>query len=433
MGAAHRVRFLVAPAALGLLVLAVVVAVTLVMERQSATMVSVASRRQLVEQGLEGTATRPLSASAAKPLKMFISQSVHKLHTKTQQPPLSAVDPTTNTAQVQQTVQLPSIRSHPATPSTPSRVQKDGVHGALKTAAVPVLSCPVMFTGVQCTKPSERFFQIMRKVAPGFESPFLGDLALTASSIRSKRRLFTSLPGKNSTIELARVTDKLLQALPQHDEAFPLSTYASCAIVGSSGILLNYAHGKEIDAHDVVFRFNSAPTQSFARHSGIRTTHRLTNSRNFAYREYPDEVILVHLRNPTSLRQLQDRRLRRKDRRIYGLNPSFHRYMDRSFHFLSTSGLNGIIMALHKCARVDLYGFHIHPQHGAYYHYYNKNDVAANAGRDDEEWAVVKALVENNFVTFREPCVLECHDVNPDVCKHCLAQAKDDAAAVMPS
>ena len=32
-------------------------------------------------------------------------------------------------------------------------------------------------------------------------------------------------------------------------------------MVGSSGIVLNYEAGKDIDAHDMVFRFNSAPTK----------------------------------------------------------------------------------------------------------------------------------------------------------------------------
>jgi hypothetical protein len=38
----------------------------------------------------------------------------------------------------------------------------------------------------------------------------------------------------------------------------------TCAIVGSSGIVLNYEDGAAIDAHDMVFRFNSAPTKGYA-------------------------------------------------------------------------------------------------------------------------------------------------------------------------
>eukprot|EP00976_Prorocentrum_cordatum_P026175 531066-Prorocentrum_minimum.AAC.1 len=65
--------------------------------------------------------------------------------------------------------------------------------------------------------------------------------------------------------------------------------FKSCAVVGSSGILLLYDRGSEIDGHDAVFRFNSAPTHGFEPKVGSRTTIRLTNSRNFGFRENPSE------------------------------------------------------------------------------------------------------------------------------------------------
>lgn len=125
------------------------------------------------------------------------------------------------------------------------------------------------------------------------------------------------------------MTDRLLAALPTKDEAFPPgSFFKRCAIVGSSGILRAYDNGEEIDAHDLVFRFNrcavsvaitgcdaswlltcsdapscppfcadSAPVKKFEKYAGAKTTHRLTNTRNFAYREYASEHVFVHLRN----------------------------------------------------------------------------------------------------------------------------------------
>jgi hypothetical protein len=42
---------------------------------------------------------------------------------------------------------------------------------------------------------------------------------------------------------------------------FENSTFASCAVVASAGILLQRRYGRHIDAHDAVFRFNSAYTQ----------------------------------------------------------------------------------------------------------------------------------------------------------------------------
>lgn len=56
----------------------------------------------------------------------------------------------------------------------------------------------------------------------------------------------------------------------------PLSK--TCAVVGSSGSLLYERLGAEIDAHDVVIRFNNAPTDGFAAIVGSRTTLRILNS-----------------------------------------------------------------------------------------------------------------------------------------------------------
>jgi hypothetical protein len=39
--------------------------------------------------------------------------------------------------------------------------------------------------------------------------------------------------------------------------------------------------------------------------------------------------------------------------------------MANSLPFMATSGLYGIIIALHRCAEVDLYGFQVSNQHGA--------------------------------------------------------------------
>jgi hypothetical protein len=35
----------------------------------------------------------------------------------------------------------------------------------------------------------------------------------------------------------------------------------SCALVGNSGLLKQTSYGRDIDNHDVIFRFNAAPTQ----------------------------------------------------------------------------------------------------------------------------------------------------------------------------
>ena len=55
-------------------------------------------------------------------------------------------------------------------------------------------------------------------------------------------------------------------------------TFGTCAVVGSSGSLLHDRFGPQIDAHDVVLRFNNAPVSGFEGIAGSRTSVRLVNS-----------------------------------------------------------------------------------------------------------------------------------------------------------
>ena len=251
-----------------------------------------------------------------------------------------------------------------------------------------------------------------------FKGDFGGELILTSPSLREKTVLAVSSPGKARKTKLTDITPHVLDLLPSHDTVFG-KNFSRCAVIGSSGILLKYEHGKEIDTHDMVLRFNSAKTRGFEKHVGAKTTHRLTNSRNFGFRESKSEHVLVHLRTPGAMKALVQRLNHKNKSVLYGLNPQWYSYMDKNLKFLSTSGLNGILMALHRCEHVRLYGFHVHPRHGVPYHYYNVKDKPANVGRDDSEWLVVKHLIEKKFVELGEPCILECNQDESE-CQKCI-------------
>jgi hypothetical protein len=57
-----------------------------------------------------------------------------------------------------------------------------------------------------------------------------------------------------------------------------LPHFGTCAVVSSASSLKKYKFGREIDAHDAVFRFNKAPTAGFEDMVGSKTTIRLINS-----------------------------------------------------------------------------------------------------------------------------------------------------------
>ena len=98
----------------------------------------------------------------------------------------------------------------------------------------------------------------------------------------------------------------------------------------------------------------SAPTKGFQEYCGKKTTHRITNSRNFAYREYQSEIDMQHMRSPNNIevgscilacimilsatlsdemplaQALIDQKRRHPKKRLYGIHTDFINYMDDS-------------------------------------------------------------------------------------------------------
>jgi len=70
---------------------------------------------------------------------------------------------------------------------------------------------------------------------------------------------------------------KLAQFFPESDLLLN-RTFNTCAVVTSAGSLKHSKLGHFIDSHDLVLRFNNAPTDEFSKDVGRKTTIRIVNS-----------------------------------------------------------------------------------------------------------------------------------------------------------
>nr|CAB3485063.1 unnamed protein product [Digitaria exilis] len=184
--------------------------------------------------------------------------------------------------------------------------------------------------------------------------------------------------------------------------------YASCAVVGNSGILLAREHGALIDGHDLVVRLNNAPAGEgrFARHVGAKTGLAFVNSNVLSRcaaprtggcrycHPYGERVpILTYMCNAAHFVEhaacstgegapviVTDPRLDVLCARIvkyYSLRrfaretgrPATEwgtRHEEGMFHY--SSGMQAVVAALGVCGKVSVFGFGKEP--GARHHYH---------------------------------------------------------------
>ena len=302
-----------------------------------------------------------------------------------------------------------------------------GIHG--KCLADGTCGCAVLYEGERCER--LRPFPSGKNLKKGKSLDFAGDMVLHQERMKKRDKLKVFLPGKEKDADKGhRVLSsgdelkRLVQILPKNDTILNAQVYDKCAVIGSSGIVLSYEHGKEIDTHDFVMRFNSAPTKGFEKHVGSFTTHRITNTQNWAFRESDDENLMIHLRAKSAIIGLfynyrsKSRRKKEWIPHLWAFDPDYVEFVAHSLNFMATSGLYGIMMAMQRCREVNIYGFHVSTKQGALYHYYDVCDVPANPSRDGDEFRFVKALANAGFINFGEDCVLECHETQ-EVCDKC--------------
>ena len=77
-------------------------------------------------------------------------------------------------------------------------------------------------------------------------------------------------------MESYEIPEEMAEVLP---DACPSRRFTTCAVVGNSGTALFEQLGREIDAHQMVYRFNQAPTHGFEAHVGRKTTFESLNAK----------------------------------------------------------------------------------------------------------------------------------------------------------
>lgn len=135
----------------------------------------------------------------------------------------------------------------------------------------------------------------------------------------------------------------------------------SCAVVGSSGVMINASLGRRIDAADHVIRMNTAPTVGFEEHVGSKTTIRVAtlNAGLHARREglVTRSTTLVYYCQTKWIGACWGWIPREPAPR---LSPSLLRVAQavlRTSRLFPSTGIMSVLVAMSLCRKVSLYGF----------------------------------------------------------------------------
>jgi len=207
----------------------------------------------------------------------------------------------------------------------------------------------------------------------------------------------------------------------------------SCAVVGSSGAILDHEYGEIIDQHDVVMRCNQAPTAGFEKSVGSRTDVRIINSHYFTalkgtsppshanfiprmksiFTDF-DENYLYSLENNliivkygvnAGLFSAEIERIKEKNNTILFLNSQFYEKGSHLVGTHATNGFIGILLALKYFDKVSCFGFTFckemkTPTWEKLYYWAPTQPIGNDCHNNDKEKEVVEQLAANGVINF---------------------------------
>ena len=162
--------------------------------------------------------------------------------------------------------------------------------------------------------------------------------------------------------------DRMFSRFPAQGPVFPgARKRAICAVVGPSRNLLESRYGNLIDAHDLVIRINRAPTDDFDSDVGTRTTHHVVWPRRLEEGQYDREAFLLMTPVATATTDVFSRIIELALgfewdlTRVRLIHPEFVKYLHENWtgerETYPSTGFVALMMALHVCDEVDVFGF----------------------------------------------------------------------------
>mmetsp|Transcript_27020 Transcript_27020/g.62417 ORF Transcript_27020/g.62417 Transcript_27020/m.62417 type:complete len:311 (+) Transcript_27020:87-1019(+) len=210
----------------------------------------------------------------------------------------------------------------------------------------------------------------------------------------------------------------LLAAVPDHAAVADRLAHAhTCAVVSNSGVLLAHSHGRKIDDADVVFRFNDAPLGGdFAEAVGYRDDIRIVNNKvgtsisllqsqshaldkgalyllnRFAANLDNETLAEFNSTYPGALFSAGDAHLMHEEAHEI----LAHVFGHSSTNGVTTTGFEGVILAMSICDEVHAYGFpDTSSSKSAPFHYFG--DLTGSASENKERKHAAVAALEKKF------------------------------------